>query len=60
MARWYIVSYRHPGHESSNMWREYGEPIPAQSFHSVIRFLETLPPFTEVRVKILDVRNDEA
>lgn len=54
MARWYVVSYTHPG--TNQMWRDYGEPIPGDKFHNVIRFLETLPPFTEVRVKILDVQ----
>ena len=53
MARWYIISYRHPG---DSPWRDYGEPVSASNFPTMIRFVEQMSPFSEVRIKILDVK----
>lgn len=52
MTRWYIFSYRHPG----TNWIDYGEPINAKDEATVLRLIFQLPPFTEVRIKILDVK----
>lgn len=53
--RWYIIKYRHPGTD----WIDYGEPVSVSQFENVIRLIEQFPPFTEVRVKILDVKETQ-
>lgn len=56
VARWYIVSYRHPG---GSPWLDYGEPISNADFDNVIRLVKQFAPFTEVRIKILDVKEND-
>jgi hypothetical protein len=55
MSRWYIIKYRHPG----TQWIDYGEPVSSTGFDSVMRLIQQFPPFTEVSVKILDVKEPE-
>lgn len=57
--RYYVVSYRHPG---GGRWYDYGEPIPHTNNpagvaipHNLTRFINQAAPFTEIRIKVLDV-----
>jgi hypothetical protein len=58
MARWYVVSYRHP--QNPGVWIDYGEPVSQGDFDNVMsRLVKQCAPFTEVRIKILDVKEND-